>query len=93
MEGVKKECKECKDMETSAPFHYMLRASGHGEVWRDFTEDAKFGQYGWRCSTNEEAYSSATLIGNWVEKRSDTGEARALRRPLPSQVCTAVIDI
>ncbi|MCI4394593.1 hypothetical protein PGIGA_G00170620 [Pangasianodon gigas] len=72
-------------METSSPFYYMLRASGHGEVWRDFTEEVKFQQYGWRCSTNEEAYSAATLIGNWSEKRFDTSEAKALRRPLPSQ--------
>lgn len=82
---------EYPEMETSSPFYYMLRASGHGEVWRDFTEEAKFHQYGWRCSTNEEAYSPATLMGNWSEKRFDTGGARALRRPLPSQVCTAVM--
>lgn len=77
-------------METGSPFYYMLRASGHGEVWRDFTEEAKFRQYGWRCSTNEDAYSAATLMGNWSEKRFDTGEARTSRRPLPSQVCTDV---
>lgn len=72
-------------METSSPFYYMLPASGHGEVWRDFTEEAKFRQYGWRCFTNEEDYSTITLMGNWSEKRFDTGRAKALRRPLPSQ--------
>ncbi|KAL6463387.1 hypothetical protein MHYP_G00277780 [Metynnis hypsauchen] len=59
------------------------------EVWRDFTDEAKFRQYGWRCSTNEDAYSTATLIGNWAEKRVDTGRARELRRPLPSQASIA----
>uniref|UniRef100_A0A3B4DZN8 Uncharacterized protein n=1 Tax=Pygocentrus nattereri TaxID=42514 RepID=A0A3B4DZN8_PYGNA len=44
-----------------------------------------FRQYGWRCSTNEDAYSTATLLGNWAEKRVDTRRARELRRPLPSQ--------
>ncbi|XP_053341979.1 UPF0686 protein C11orf1 homolog [Clarias gariepinus] len=72
-------------MESSTPFYYMTRASGHGEVWTDFTEDAKFAQYGWRCTRNEDAYSVATLVGNWSEKRFDIGRAKALRRPLPSQ--------
>ncbi|KAG7314511.1 hypothetical protein KOW79_021814 [Hemibagrus wyckioides] len=72
-------------MENSAHFYYMLRASGHGEVWRDLTEEDKFRQYGWRCTTNEDAYSPGTLIGNWSEKRFDTSLAKASRRPLPSQ--------
>ncbi|XP_072549760.1 cilia- and flagella-associated protein 68 [Salminus brasiliensis] len=72
-------------MQSSPPFHHTLRASGQGEVWQDFTDEAKFGQYGWRCSTNEDAYSVATLIGNWSEKRFDTRRAKNLQRPLPSQ--------
>ncbi|XP_030648841.1 cilia- and flagella-associated protein 68 [Chanos chanos] len=69
----------------SPPFHYMLRASGQSEVWYDFTAECKFRQYGWRCSTSEDAYSTATLIGNWSEQRFDTRHARAAYRPLPSQ--------
>ncbi|MBN3310336.1 CK001 protein, partial [Amia calva] len=66
-----------------APFS-TLRASGHGEVWCDYEEDAKLRQYGWRCTTSEDAYSRATLLGNWAEERHDLG-ALAQRRPLPSQ--------
>uniref|UniRef100_A0A8B9MQ28 Chromosome 11 open reading frame 1 n=1 Tax=Accipiter nisus TaxID=211598 RepID=A0A8B9MQ28_9AVES len=29
----------------------------------------KFSQYGWRCTTNENDYSTKTLIGNWNEKQ------------------------
>uniref|UniRef100_A0A673M636 Uncharacterized protein n=1 Tax=Sinocyclocheilus rhinocerous TaxID=307959 RepID=A0A673M636_9TELE len=68
------------------PFHHMLRASGQAEVWNDFADEAKFRQYGWRCSTNEDSYSNATLIGNWSEERVDTRRTVALRRPLPHQV-------
>uniref|UniRef100_A0A671Q4L1 Chromosome 11 open reading frame 1 n=1 Tax=Sinocyclocheilus anshuiensis TaxID=1608454 RepID=A0A671Q4L1_9TELE len=46
---------------------------------------AKFRQYGWRCSTNEDSYSNTTLIGNWSEERVDTRRTVALRRPLPHQ--------
>ncbi|XP_043095380.1 UPF0686 protein C11orf1 homolog [Puntigrus tetrazona] len=71
---------------TDAPhFQHMLRASGQAEVWCDPTDEAKFRQYGWRCSTNEDSYSNATLIGNWSEERSDSRRAVALRRPLPHQ--------
>ncbi|XP_076867155.1 cilia- and flagella-associated protein 68 [Brachyhypopomus gauderio] len=69
--------------QNSPPFHDGLRASGQGEVWHDCTEEAKFRQYGWRCSTNEDSYSTATLMGNWYEKTFDT--RRASQRPLPSQ--------
>lgn len=68
------------------PFHYMLRASGQSEVWHDTSKDAKLRQYGWRCSTNENAYTTATLIGNWSEKRFDIRYSTKVRRPLPSQV-------
>ncbi|XP_022534530.2 UPF0686 protein C11orf1 homolog [Astyanax mexicanus] len=71
--------------ESSPPFHYCLRASGQAEVWRDYTDEAKFKQYGWRSCTAEDAYSVSTLIGNWSERRADTRRAKELRRPLPSQ--------
>uniref|UniRef100_A0A3B1JQ92 Cilia and flagella associated protein 68 n=1 Tax=Astyanax mexicanus TaxID=7994 RepID=A0A3B1JQ92_ASTMX len=51
---------------------------------------SKFKQYGWRSSTAEDAYSVSTLIGNWSERRADTRRAKELRRPLPSQVSTAL---
>ncbi len=68
------------------PFHHMLRASGQAEVWYDFTDEEKFGKYGWRCSTKEDSYSNATLIGNWSEERFDSRRAVTSRRPLPHQV-------
>uniref|UniRef100_A0A3B3SAG5 Cilia and flagella associated protein 68 n=1 Tax=Paramormyrops kingsleyae TaxID=1676925 RepID=A0A3B3SAG5_9TELE len=55
------------------------------EVWRDLGEDDKFGQYGWRCSTSEDAYSNCTLTGNWCEERFDIRRL-VQRRPLPSQL-------
>jgi len=70
----------------SSAFHHMLRASGQSEVWYDFTDEAKFNQYGWRSSKKEDSYSNATLIGNWSEERFDTRRTVALRRPLPHQV-------
>lgn len=66
------------------PFHYMLRASGQSEVWSDARAEDKFRQYGWRCSTSEDAYGPRTLIGNWTEQRRDVKHNRILR-PLPSQ--------
>ncbi|XP_016309551.1 LOW QUALITY PROTEIN: UPF0686 protein C11orf1 homolog [Sinocyclocheilus anshuiensis] len=67
-------------------FHHMLRASRQAEVWYDFTDEEKFCQYGWRCSTNEDSYSNSTLTGNnWSEERLDTRRTVALRRPLPHQ--------
>ncbi|XP_069039069.1 cilia- and flagella-associated protein 68 isoform X1 [Lepisosteus oculatus] len=68
-----------------APSLCAPRAAGHGEVWRDWDADATFRQYGWRRGTGEDAYSPATLVGNWAEERRDT-RALARRRPLPSQV-------
>ncbi|XP_069039071.1 cilia- and flagella-associated protein 68 isoform X2 [Lepisosteus oculatus] len=67
-----------------APSLCAPRAAGHGEVWRDWDADATFRQYGWRRGTGEDAYSPATLVGNWAEERRDT-RALARRRPLPSQ--------
>lgn len=61
-----------------------LRATGHGEVW-DHTDRNKFRQFGWRCTTNETAYSNDTLIGNWNEQRFDI--RRMFRpEPIPSPV-------
>ncbi|XP_051751231.1 UPF0686 protein C11orf1 homolog isoform X1 [Ctenopharyngodon idella] len=77
--------KEFSWIRNGPAFHHMLRASGQSEVWYDFTDEAKFRQYGWRCSTNEDSYSNATLIGNWSEERFDTRRTVALRRPLPHQ--------
>lgn len=67
------------------PFHHMLRASGQSEVWHDMFQDAKLRQFGWRCTTSESAYHTGTLIGNWCEKRFDTGYTSKRRQPL-SQV-------
>ncbi|XP_061105375.1 UPF0686 protein C11orf1 homolog [Conger conger] len=66
----------------SPPFHYMVQASGQGEVWKG--EDSKFQQYGWRGSTSEDSFSTGTLVGNWSEERSDVCHV-SKRRPLPSQ--------
>ncbi|KAI7812570.1 UPF0686 protein C11orf1 homolog [Triplophysa rosa] len=76
---------EFSRIQSSRPFHHMLRASGQSEVWYDFTDEEKFRRYGWRCSTNEDLYSNVTLIGNWNEERFDTHRNVALRRPLPHQ--------
>ena len=48
-----------------------LKATGHGEVWDHSTDRNKFRQFGWRCTTNESAFSTDTLIGNWNEQRFD----------------------
>ncbi|KAL2095111.1 hypothetical protein ACEWY4_009830 [Coilia grayii] len=72
-------------MKKVPPFHYMLHASGQSEVWHDTFKDAKLSQYGWRCTTSENAYSTSTLIGNWSEKRFDICYTSKTRRPLPSQ--------
>lgn len=77
-------------IQSSPPFHHMLRASGQSEVWYDFTDEEKFRRYGWRSSTNEDLYSNATLIGNWAEERFDTRRTVTLRRSLPHQVGTVL---
>ncbi|NXC40152.1 CK001 protein, partial [Penelope pileata] len=59
-------------------------ATGHGELWEDEDSPAKFSQYGWRCTTNENQYSLKTLMGNWNEERFDI-QSIARPRPLPSQ--------
>ncbi len=70
------------------PAHPALRgfvkASGKAEVWEGGRE-GKAGELGWQTRTNESAYSSDTLIGNWNEERFDVTR---LSQPkcLPSQV-------
>ncbi len=63
----------------------MVRASGLGEIWTHVNDNRKFGQFGWRCTTKENSYSTNTLVGNWVEERFDLGKMKAAK-PLPSQV-------
>ncbi|XP_032085464.1 UPF0686 protein C11orf1 homolog isoform X1 [Thamnophis elegans] len=68
------------------PLHgCLLHADGHGEVWTDWNSTSKFFQYGWRCTTNEDMYTSPTLLGNWNEERYDIQKRRQLK-PLPSQM-------
>ncbi|XP_019402653.1 PREDICTED: UPF0686 protein C11orf1 homolog isoform X1 [Crocodylus porosus] len=62
----------------------MMHANGHGEVWTDWNSMSKFIQYGWRCTTNEDAYSNKTLMGNWNEERFDIRKI-VQPKPLPSQ--------
>lgn len=67
------------------PFISELKATGHGEVWEHTTDQNKFRQFGWRCTTNETSYSNDTLIGNWNEQRFDIH--RMFRpEPMPSSV-------
>ncbi|XP_069804431.1 cilia- and flagella-associated protein 68 [Dendropsophus ebraccatus] len=61
-----------------------LKADGHGEVWVDLRPETKFKQYGWRCTTKEDAYRNKTLIGNWNQERYDLRKLEE-RKPLPSQ--------
>ena len=65
-----------------------LKATGHGEVW-DHTDRNKFRQFGWRCTTNENAYSNDTLIGNWNEQRFDI-HRMFQPQPMPSGVSEKV---
>ncbi|KAG9482170.1 hypothetical protein GDO78_011066 [Eleutherodactylus coqui] len=67
-----------------AHFGTDLKADGHGEAWVDITPERKFKQYGWRCTTKEDAYCNKTLIGNWNEERYDLCKLEE-RKPMPSQ--------
>ena len=49
------------------------------------TPEEKLNTFGWKVTTNEEQFSTKTLIGNWNEERFDVKELRR-RKPLPSQV-------
>ncbi|XP_032213162.1 cilia- and flagella-associated protein 68 isoform X2 [Mustela nigripes] len=66
--------------------HYgsLINADGHAEVWTDWNDTSKFFQYGWRCTTNENAYSNCTLMGNWNQERYDLRNI-VKPKPLPSQ--------
>lgn len=66
--------------------HYgsLINADGHAEVWTDWNDMSKFFQYGWRCNTNEDAYSNRTLMGNWNQERYDLKNI-VQPKPLPSQ--------
>ncbi|XP_032328623.1 UPF0686 protein C11orf1 homolog isoform X4 [Camelus ferus] len=62
----------------------LINADGHAEVWTDWNDMSKFFQYGWRCTTNEDAYSNRTLMGNWNQERYDLRNI-VQPKPLPSQ--------
>uniref|UniRef100_A0A8C4PJQ2 Cilia and flagella associated protein 68 n=1 Tax=Equus asinus TaxID=9793 RepID=A0A8C4PJQ2_EQUAS len=70
--------------------HYgsLINADGHAEVWTDWNDMSKFCQYGWRCTTNENAYSNHTLMGNWNQERYDLRNI-VQPKPLPSQDLSA----
>ncbi|XP_009327839.1 PREDICTED: UPF0686 protein C11orf1 homolog [Pygoscelis adeliae] len=61
-----------------------MHATGHGELWMDWDSTSKFSQYGWRCTTNENDYSTKTLMGNRNEERYDI-QRIVQPKPLPSQ--------
>ena len=67
------------------PFRSMIRASGLAEVWTHTHDEAKLGQFGWRCTNKENSYQDRTLVGNWNEKRFDVDNMKQAK-PLPSQV-------
>merc|ERR1712087_179614 len=66
------------------PFRAMVRANGTGEVWTHSNDDYKLNQFGWRCTKQESAYRTDTLIGNWNEERFDVEKMR-VHELLPSQ--------
>ncbi|KAL5020017.1 hypothetical protein ScPMuIL_002909 [Solemya velum] len=68
----------------SPHFISMVRASGLAEIWTHDHDMEKFGQFGWRCTTKEDAYGNPTLIGNWNERRFDISRMREAK-PLPSE--------
>ncbi|XP_055866474.1 uncharacterized protein CFAP68-like [Biomphalaria glabrata] len=67
------------------PFCSMMRgATGGAELWDHTNNELKMRQYGWRCTTNEDLYRTATLVGNYNEERFDLKEIKK-NKPLPSQ--------
>merc|ERR1719229_1271760 len=76
------------EAEFNAVFSAMMRGSGSCPAWTHTSEDAKFGQFGWRCTTGESLYKPATLIGNWSEERFDIKEL-SKRKPLPPSTAHA----
>ena len=67
-----------------------LKATGNGEVWDHISDCNKFQQFGWRCTTNETAYTTGTLIGNWNEQRYDI-HRMFQPQPIPSSVCSITV--
>ncbi|KAM6044706.1 LOW QUALITY PROTEIN: cilia- and flagella-associated protein 68 [Theristicus caerulescens] len=61
-----------------------MDATGHGELWMDWDSISKFSQYGWRCTTNDNDYSTKTLRGNWNEERCNI-QRIVQPKPPPSQ--------
>ena len=72
-------------LDRNPSFQAMVRASGLAEVWTHSTDQAKFDQFGWRCTNKETCYGKDTLIGNWNEERFDNKIVKQAK-PLPSQV-------
>ncbi len=72
-------------------FRGFVKASGQAAVWEG-GRGGKDGGLGWQTRTNESAFSSDTLIGNWNEERFDVSR---LSQPkcLPSQVSAAIDNV
>lgn len=67
-----------------------MKASGQAAVWEGGKGEKEGGRgLSWQSRTNESAYSSDTLIGNWNEERFDIS---CISQPkcLPSQVSMAI---
>merc|ERR1712071_79273 len=59
-------------------FRSEIRASGAGETWSHADDgNAKFQQFGWRCTNDENAYKEDVLIGNWNEKQFDVARLKS----------------
>ena len=65
-------------------FTGFTQASGQLSLLAE-TPQEKLNTFGWKVTTNEELYTSDTLIGNWNEERFDVKNLRR-PKPLPSQV-------
>ena len=75
-----------QSLNTSAKptFKGFSEATGHTSLLSDSSEE-KLNTFGWKVTTNEESYSSDTLIGNWNEEKFDI-KSMSRSKPLPSQV-------
>ncbi|CAM9864325.1 unnamed protein product [Bubo scandiacus] len=62
----------------------LMHATGCGELWMVWDTTSKLHQYGCRCTTNENDYSTKTVMGNWNEERYDI-QRIVQPKPLPSQ--------
>ena len=65
-------------------FSGFTQASGQLNLLSESPQE-KLNTFGWKVTTNEELYTSDTLIGNWNEERFDLKNLRR-PKPLPSQV-------